>query len=274
MIPSPVLYSTFSSTLAVMHNFQKCQQTVTTIVGRLLIWQTLFELIFMDPSFPIQEDPSVITGASSLIAVKYDNGVLLSADKMVTYGSSLFYGDFSHFSQISPNILLGCSGELSDFQELVKLLQRQVTAEECRTGGTGPTPAEVQNYIKRYLYQRRSKMNPLAVKCVLAGINRDGSSFLGVTDLYGTSWEDDIICTGIAAHLKGLQLDNAVGQDRDSVLRAVNEVWKGIYARSLVQNGPLEFYDVSATGIRQLAEVDVKVDWSCIEALWGREAIA
>jgi 20S proteasome subunit beta 7 len=223
---------------------------------------------------PIKDGPSVITGASSLIAVKYDNGILLSADKMVTYGSSLFYGDFSHFSQISSNILLGCSGELSDFQELVKLLRRQVTAEECRTGGIGPTPAEIQNYIKRYLYQRRSKMNPLAIKVVLAGRNRDGSSFLGVTDMYGTSWEDDIICTGLAANLKGLQLDNAVGQDRESVFKAVNEVWKGIYARSLAQNGPLEFFDVNTTEIKRLEEVDVKVDWSCIEVLWGRNAIA
>jgi 20S proteasome subunit beta 7 len=230
----------------------------------------------LDTELPVKEGPSISTSASAIMAVKYDGGILLASDKMVCYGTSLFYSDFSHFETLSSRILVGCSGELSDFQELVKVLKQVIAAQECRSEGQTCYPAEIQNYITRYLYQRRTKMNPLCVKVVLAGINRDGTTFLGVTDMYGTSWQDDIICTGMAAHIKGLQLDEAVGKDRDTVFAAMSEVWKGIYARSMMQNGPLEYFDVNAREgkIQKRGDVEVGVSWSCIEALWGRDAVA
>lgn len=50
------------------------------------------------------------------------------------------------------------------------------------------------------MYNRRSKMDPLYNSLVVGGF-QDGKSFLALSDLNGTQFEDDIIATGFGAHL-------------------------------------------------------------------------
>jgi 20S proteasome subunit beta 7 len=209
-----------------------------------------------------------------MIAVKYDKGILLASDQVVYYGSGFQSARVSHFHKLTPAMLVGCTGELADFQSLVRTITGIIDDQESRSGGQVPTPSEIHNYIKRLLYQRRTKLKPLLVKIVVAGFNPDGSSFLALTDQRGVAWEDNIIATSLAADIRGLQLERAVGGSRDAVQAAMNDVWQGLYARHLLQNGPLEYFDVSADGIRKLDEVIITVDWGCLQAAWGTASIA
>jgi 20S proteasome subunit beta 7 len=224
--------------------------------------------------FPVTSPgPSVLTQSASVLAVKYKGGILLASDNSVAYGSHLHYTGFSHFFQLTPQVLLGAAGELADFQALTKELTIQVTREECRTGGRTLLPSEIHCYIKRLMYGRRSRMRPLAITVVIAGLNPDGSTLLAATDLYGASWEDDLIGAGMAKHLQGCQISSVVNQEREKVYEAMNEVWKGIYTRDILQRGALEYFDVSGDGIRQLEDVRIKIDWAGRNQNWGADLV-
>ena len=104
-----------------------------------------------------KEVQSPITTTNSIIAAKYNDGIILASDRVVSYGSCFKFNDVSHFVQLTPNVVIGCTGELADFQELVDILRSVLVEEECKNNGQPLEPSEISNYIKRLMYQRRSK---------------------------------------------------------------------------------------------------------------------
>jgi 20S proteasome subunit beta 7 len=59
------------------------------------------------------------------------------------------------------------------------------------------------------MYARRNKMDPLWNGLVVGGF-RDGKGFLGLVDMYGTTYEDDTVATGYGAHIARPLLRTAV----------------------------------------------------------------
>ena len=104
-------------------------------------------------------------------------------------------------------------------------------------------------------------MDPILAKLVIAGFNRDGTSFLGVSDMYGTAYEDDIITTGMAVHMKGTQLDRAVGRSREEVIDAIRDVAVGIMSRFILSVGSWEVLDVTPDGIQALDPIVPQTSW-------------
>eukprot|EP01120_Amphizonella_sp_Union-15-10_P010285 TRINITY_DN4099_c0_g1_i4.p1 TRINITY_DN4099_c0_g1~~TRINITY_DN4099_c0_g1_i4.p1 ORF type:complete len:231 (-),score=51.12 TRINITY_DN4099_c0_g1_i4:57-749(-) len=140
-----------------------------------------------------------VTG-SSVVGIKFDGGVMLASDTLASYGSLARYVDFQRIKKIGDYTLVGASGELSDFQYIEKILSELVVNDFCLDDGYTLTPKEIYSYLTRVLYNRRSKLDPLWNQLVVAG-HRDGEAFLGVVDLYGSSWEDDTVATGYGAYM-------------------------------------------------------------------------
>ena len=212
-------------------------------------------------------------GAGPIIAVKYDGGIVLASDMTVTYGKSIKFANLSHFIEITPTCVIGASGDVGDFQALTEIIESIVREEQCKSGCETLTPSEIYTFVKRYLYQRRTNMKPLVIKVVVAGINADGTSFLAAADLYGTAWEDDFICTGIAAHMKGLQLDRAVGRTRDEVVQAIAEVWRGLKVRYCLSSGDVEIVDVSRDGVKKLDHLSIPSGFQICEGTGDKDRI-
>lgn len=215
---------------------------------------------------PITSVQNPITTTSSIIGIKYDSGILLASDRSISQGSCFKFSNVSHFHQLSPRIIIGCSGEYADFQELADALDAVVSEFRCRHFGEELSPREVANYVKRLMYQRRSKMNPFMLRCVLAGVAGDGSLFLCETDTHGTQWEDSAVTTGIAAYIKGRQLELAVNGTKAAAAAALKEVLLGLAARHSVMTGKIEIIDVSKDGIL-FSEADIDPNWEIIDAV-------
>ena len=85
-------------------------------------------------------------------------------------------------------------------------------------------------YLARVLYARRSNFNPLWCSLVTAGV-RDGEVFLGTTDLIGTEFTDDFLCTGFGKHLampiirEHWKPDMAEAEARDLVERCMRTLY-------------------------------------------------
>jgi len=142
----------------------------------------------------------IVTGAS-VIGIKYNGGVMLAADTLVSYGGQARYKDACRMSQVGDFTLLGASGEYSDFQYLCKLLNELDTEDFLHEDGSKMGPKEYSSYIGRVMYNRRSKMNPLYNQFVVVGKKNDGPTQLAFVDHQGTYFEEDFIATGFGSHL-------------------------------------------------------------------------
>lgn len=71
---------------------------------------------------------------TSVLGVKYKDGVMLAADMLGSYGSTKRYMDMQRIIRINDNCIVGASGEISDFQYLQVRLRSGVPSH-----GVGPS---------------------------------------------------------------------------------------------------------------------------------------
>ncbi|KAJ0977052.1 hypothetical protein J5N97_012526 [Dioscorea zingiberensis] len=140
-----------------------------------------------------------VTG-TSVIGLKYKDGVILAADLGGSYGSTLRYKSVERIKPIGKHSLLGTSGEISDFQEILKYLDELILYDNMWEDGNSLGPKEVHNYLNRMMYNRRNKFNPLWNSLVLGGV-KNGQKYLGVVNMIGTHFEDNHVATGFGNHL-------------------------------------------------------------------------
>jgi len=152
---------------------------------------------YVTPSTRTQ-DP-IVTG-TSVIAFKYNEGVILAADTLASYGSLARFYNIERVKKIGDWTAIGGSGEYSDFQHIIKSLEELDTEDFCRDDGRRLHPEEIYSYLCRVMYQRRNKGDPYWNSLVVAG-HREGKNFLGYVDLVGTCYEDDFVTTGYGSHL-------------------------------------------------------------------------
>jgi 20S proteasome subunit beta 7 len=151
----------------------------------------------------------IVTG-TSVLGIKYKDGVMLAADTLCSYGSLAKYKDARRLVAVNPVTLIGGGGDYSDFQAITDLLQRNALEDKCLSDSlyseelTTECAKEVWNYLRSVMYNRRNKMNPLWNDIVVAGFANDGSTrtpFLGFVDKIGTTYEDSVIATGFGSYL-------------------------------------------------------------------------
>lgn len=142
----------------------------------------------------------IVTGAS-VLALKYKDGVMMMSDTLGSYGGLARYSDVQRLQPINKSTLIGASGEYSDFQFIQKFLGEMVTEDFCEDDGSDLNAREVHSVLARILYNRRSKMNPLWNQLIVGGVQEEGEIFLGLVDLYGSSYTENMLATGYGMHL-------------------------------------------------------------------------
>lgn len=150
---------------------------------------------------PTEHTLSPIVTGSTVIGVKYDGGVLIAADTLASYGSQARYKDFIRMRKVGNFTMLGASGEMSDFQNLGKMIDELDAEDWLSQDGCMMGPQEYSSYIGRVMYNKRSKGNPFYNQFLIAGKKGDGESLLAFVDHQGTYFEDNFIATGFGAYL-------------------------------------------------------------------------
>jgi 20S proteasome subunit beta 7 len=130
----------------------------------------------------------IVTG-TSVLAIKYKDGIMMAADNLGVYSSCLThryligplasYGSLARFRDVQRlhavgnHTVLGASGDMSDFQYIQSLLDDLVIEEFTEHDEHTLGPAEIHEYLSQLMYARRSKMNPLW-NSLLVGGYKDG----------------------------------------------------------------------------------------------------
>mmetsp|Transcript_27019 Transcript_27019/g.26082 ORF Transcript_27019/g.26082 Transcript_27019/m.26082 type:complete len:203 (-) Transcript_27019:156-764(-) len=148
---------------------------------------------------------------SSVVGVRYKDGILIAADTAISYGSMKEVKGYSRIFKLNNECVLSCSGEMSDFQELQKTLREKQEADQIENdGATFLKPKDYFHYLSRLQYQRRMKMDPLWTTTVFGGVDKKTKEFfLGQVDLYGLRLQENFHLTGLAAHYCQVLMQNA-----------------------------------------------------------------
>ncbi|KMS98892.1 hypothetical protein BVRB_3g067850 [Beta vulgaris subsp. vulgaris] len=117
-----------------------------------------------------------------------------------SYGSTLRYKSVERLKGIGKHSLIGASGEMSDFQELLRYLDDLILYDNMWDDGNSFGPKEVHNYLTRVMYNRRNKFNPLWNSLVLGGV-KNGQKYLGTVNMIGVHYQDNHVATGFGNHL-------------------------------------------------------------------------
>ena len=178
------------------------------------------------------------TMGSSVLAVKFDQGVLMATDTSIYYGSMAMFRNVKRMVRVNDYTVAGCTGDHADFQKISSIIE-QLQIEEEASGNDHPlSPKALHTWLTRVSYNRRSRMDPLYTKWVVGGIDpASGKSFLGFVDNLGTAYTSDTICTGYGSYFVRPRMDLLIEKKKgalptESEARSlINEGMKVLYAR-------------------------------------------
>lgn len=159
----------------------------------------------------------IITG-TSVISMKYNNGVIIAADNLGAYGSLLRFNDVERLIPVGKSTVVGISGDVSDMQHIEQILSDLEIENNYDNSYADDEEALKPSYIFEYLstlmYQRRSKMNPLWNAIVVAGVE-DDKPFLKYVNLLGVTYSSPTLATGFGAHLAIPLLRRVIDREED-----------------------------------------------------------
>ncbi|CUM45174.1 uncharacterized protein AC631_03462 [Debaryomyces fabryi] len=168
-------------------------------------------------NFPKMNTQQPIITGTSVVSLKFKDGIIMAADNLGSYGSLLRFTNMERLLRVGKETIVGISGDISDMQQLERLLEELETTEEVydNDGGHNLRAPHVHEYLSKVLYNRRSKMNPLWNALVVGGFNDDGTPFLKYVDLLGVTYGSSAISTGFGSHLAVPLLRQLVPKDPD-----------------------------------------------------------
>lgn len=132
------------------------------------------------------------TTGTSVLGIRYDSGVMLAADTLVSYGSMARYQNIERVFKVNKNILLGGSGDFADIQSIKRNIDQKMIEDQCCDDNIEMKPKSLASWMTRVLYNRRSRMNPLYIDVVVGGVDNEGTrtwpTWISVDDPTRTTW--------------------------------------------------------------------------------------
>lgn len=207
----------------------------------------------------------IVTG-TSVIAIKYKDGVVMAADTLGSYGSLARFTDNRRILSIHEKTLLGASGDFSDFQYLTDKLDEMEVNDFNMNDGCELTSPEVYHYLQTMLYHRRNKFDPLWNTMVVAGIAPDTNKpFLGQVSMIGLGFQDEYIATGFGHHLGMPLLRKYWKQDmsKQEAMDLLQKCMRVCFYRDCRTLNKIQFANVDkqGTSIEEPTALDTKWDY-------------
>jgi proteasome beta subunit len=137
-----------------------------------------------------------IPGATT-IGIVFADGVIMAAEKRVTYGSMIMSKTGKKVFRIADNVGAACAGLVSDMQ----ILSREVEAQANLFTLDAKRPMSVRSAAKvmsNVLFNRR--MFPLITQTIVGGMDDEGPSIY-VLDVLGSLLPDEYAAVGSGAQM-------------------------------------------------------------------------
>jgi len=207
----------------------------------------------------------VITG-TSIIALKYQDGVMLAADNLASYGSLARFRDVERLYPVGECSIIAASGDMSDFQYVKHLLDSVMIEEYYTNDGHVLGAPHIYEYLSRVMYNRRSDFNPLWNAFIVGGYH-NGEGFLGAVDLLGTTYKSSTMATGFGSYVVQPILRKAV-EGRENILTEaeaidiINTSMRLLVYRDARSMNKFQRAKVTAQGVEISEPYSVSTEWA------------
>jgi len=215
-------------------------------------------------------DPT--TTGTSVLGIKCRDFVMIASDTCVSYGSLARYRSIHRMKNVGEYTLIGATGEYSDFQFVMDLLNQLMTQDKLHDDASVLYPKEIFNYLTRVMYNRRNNFNPYYNQFVLSGF-RNGTSFMGYVDLVGTSYQDDTLATGYGAYIARPLLRKAWRPDltKKEAQKILEDSMRVLFYRDARSLNRIQIGTVSQEGWTISEPFSLETNWEYAASIQGYE---
>ncbi|RUS33106.1 nucleophile aminohydrolase [Jimgerdemannia flammicorona] len=217
---------------------------------------------------PITRTLNPLVTGSSVIALKYKDGIMMAADNLASYGSLARFRDVERLYPVGEHTVVGASGDMSDFHYIKHVLDSLMIKETYIDDGHVLGTPHIYEYLFRVMYNHRSKFNPLWNSLVVGGVHKKEKyayvpillnlkhhnsnvklrlrischlRFLGYINLRGTTYKSSTVATGFGAEVAQPLMRKEVEGKEDTLteeeaIKIINTCMKVLFymdARSL-----------------------------------------
>eukprot|EP01083_Nonionella_stella_P122930 370099_1 len=219
---------------------------------------------------PITHTTRPIVTGTSVIAIRTNSFVMMAADTLGSYGSLSRFHDIKRVIDIGGNTMLGAGGEISDFQKVTQYLQQLEEENYCYDDQVSLTAPEIHSYLTRICYNRRSRIDPFYNQFAIGGIV-ENKTYLGYTDLFGTTFVDNYVATGFGSHFaypllrKGYEDLNGADMTQQDARRLLADTMRVLFYRDCRTINKITFGVVDKNGVNILEPISIKTNWNLEE---------
>ncbi|MCW4021827.1 MAG: proteasome subunit beta [Candidatus Bathyarchaeota archaeon] len=132
---------------------------------------------------------------ATTVGVVFDGGVVLAAEKRVTYGSMIMSKTGKKVFKITEQVGAACAGLVSDMQNLTREISAQATLFTLNTKRLMSVKA-ASKVTANVLFNR--KMSPLYTQTIVGGMDGEVAEIY-VLDVLGSLLPDDYAAVGTGA---------------------------------------------------------------------------
>ncbi|GJD12815.1 Proteasome subunit beta type-4 [Galdieria sulphuraria] len=196
---------------------------------------------------PVRHTTSPLVTGGSVIGIKCSDGVVIAADTLASYGSLARFQNFSRLLKVTDSCLLGENLTTQDF---------------CFNDEHKKSPRSLHQYLGRVLYAQRSRLNPFWNSLIVGGYVQS-QSFLGMVDLYGTTFESEVLASGFGV-LLGLPLLRKAYRPDLTVqegIKIVEEVYRVLFYRDARSINRIQVATATVDGVTISEPYSLETKW-------------
>ena len=186
---------------------------------------------------------------ATTIGVVFDGGVILAAEKRVTYGSMIMSKTGKKVFKIAGHVGAACAGLVSDMQILAREVEAQ--AKLFTLDAKRPMPVKsAAKVMSNVLFNRR--MIPLITQTVVGGMDDDGPSIY-VLDVLGSLLPDNYAAVGSGAQMATGVLEQGYkkGMSQQDAKALVLKAMKSAVRRDTMSGDGADFLTVTKEGLQE-----------------------
>ncbi|TFL07725.1 proteasome endopeptidase complex beta subunit [Pterulicium gracile] len=221
----------------------------------------------------VQRTQQPIVTGTSVLAIKYKDGIMMAADTLASYGSLARFKSIQRLHSVGEHTVIGASGDLSDYQYIQSLLDEVMIEEFSAADGHSLSPDEIHEFLSRVMYSRRSQMNPLW-NSILVGGFKNGKRFLAYVDLLGTTYSASTLATGYGSYIAQPLLRKAVEGNEDTLTEEqarsiLTQSLRVLFYRDARSLNKYQIATINAQGTHISDPVTLDTEWSFAEGIRG-----
>jgi proteasome beta subunit len=197
---------------------------------------------------------------TTILGIKYSNGVLLAADRQATYSHIRFSRERKIYP-VAPHVAVATAGTVGDLQTIVKQLKVEANLYELNNKREISARALTNylslllNSLSRHLFYQ----GPL-VEFIVGGLTNGKPELYSLDSVGGTSEHEDFTAlgSGIELALSYLEAHYRADMDEKEAVKLAVETLKNVIKREIFTGFEPMIAIIDEKGYRELREDEIK----------------